>query len=108
MVSPLWMRLSVGGHCTSRKGAWPSTLNIKKNIGLLIVLFLPIGYGMLMRPNKAETAVHGCHCPSDTCMAVRMPDHKLVFQCVDCFHCLKGVTFVVDCVKCVPIPIKIV
>ena len=25
---------------------------------------------MLMRPNKAETAVHGCHCPDD--MAVRM------------------------------------
>ena len=25
---------------------------------------------MLMRPNKAETAVHGCHCPGD--MAVRM------------------------------------
>ena len=27
-------------------------------------------YAMLMRPNKAETAVHGCHCPGD--MAVRM------------------------------------
>ena len=25
---------------------------------------------MLMRPNKAETAVHGCHCPGD--MAVRL------------------------------------
>ena len=25
---------------------------------------------MLMRPNKAEPAVHGCHCPGD--MAVRM------------------------------------
>ena len=25
---------------------------------------------MLMRPNKAETAVHGCHCPGD--IAVRM------------------------------------
>ena len=30
----------------------------------------PDGYAMLMRPNKAETAVHGCHCPGD--MAVRM------------------------------------
>ena len=38
-------------------------------IGLL-VLFLPDGYAMLMKPNKAETAVHGCHCPGD--MAVRM------------------------------------
>ena len=31
---------------------------------------LPDGDAMLMRPNKAETAVHGCHCPGD--MAVRM------------------------------------
>ena len=38
-------------------------------IGLL-VLFLPNGYPMLMRPNKAETAIHGCHCPG--VMAVRM------------------------------------
>ena len=28
------------------------------------------GYASLMRPNKAETAVHGCHCLGD--MAVRM------------------------------------
>ena len=28
------------------------------------------GYAMLMSPNKSETAVHGCHCPSE--MAVRM------------------------------------
>ena len=28
------------------------------------------GYAKLMRPNKAETAVHGCHCPGD--MAVRI------------------------------------
>ena len=27
-------------------------------------------FAMLMRPNKAETAVHGCHCPGD--MAVRI------------------------------------
>ena len=27
-------------------------------------------YAMLMRPNKAETAFHGCHCPGD--LAVRM------------------------------------
>ena len=36
----------------------------------LLVQFLPNGYAMLMRPNKAETAVHGCHCLGDT--AVRM------------------------------------
>ena len=28
------------------------------------------GSTMLIRPNKAETAVHGCHCPGD--IAVRM------------------------------------
>ena len=28
------------------------------------------GYTMLMKPNKAERAVHGCHCPGDK--AVRM------------------------------------
>ena len=39
-----------------------------------LVLFLPDGYVMLMRPNKAETAVHGCHCRDD--MAVRM--HKVL------------------------------
>ena len=36
----------------------------------LSVLFLADGYAMLRRPNKAETAVHGCHCPGD--MVVRM------------------------------------
>ena len=30
----------------------------------LLVLFLPVGYAILMRPNKAETAVHGCHYPN--------------------------------------------
>ena len=32
--------------------------------------FLPDGYTMLMRHNKTETALHGCHCPGD--MAARM------------------------------------
>ena len=26
---------------------------------------------MLMRPNKAETAVHGCHCPGDMAVCMR-------------------------------------
>ena len=42
----------------------PRTLSAKLRadyIGLL-VQFLPNGYAMLMRPNKAETAVHCCHC----------------------------------------------
>ena len=67
---------------------------------------------MPMRPNKAETAVHGCHTwvrsPLGSClgdMAVRMPDRGLVFERVTCFYCSKRVTFLVDCVKCVSIPI---
>ena len=44
----------------------------------LIVLMLPDGYAMLMRPNKAETAVHGFHCSGD--ISVRM-----LKVCVTCF-----------------------
>ena len=35
------------------------------------LLFLPDGYVMLTRPNKVETAVHGCHCPGDTSVRMR-------------------------------------
>ena len=38
-------------------------------------------------------------------MAVHMPDRGLVFERVTCFYCSKRVTFLVDCVKCVSIPI---
>ena len=54
---------------------------------------------MSVRPNKAETAVHGCHYLGD--MAVCMPDRGLLFERVTCFYCSERVTFVVDCVKCV-------
>ena len=30
-----------------------------------------ISYLMLMRPNKAETAVHGCHCSGDMGVCIR-------------------------------------
>ena len=40
------------------------------SIGLLL-LFLPDGYAILMKPNKAETAVHGCHCPGDMALSMR-------------------------------------
>ena len=43
-----------------------------------LVLFLPVGYAMLMGPNKAETAVHGCHYLGDK--AVHMSDRGLVFE----------------------------
>ena len=52
----------------------------------LIVLFLPDGYVMLMRPNKAETAVHGCHSPGDMALRRYWPDLGLVFECVTCFY----------------------
>ena len=42
--------------------------------GRLCRAFSPIsadGYAMLMRPNKAETAVHGCHCPGDMAECMR-------------------------------------
>ena len=29
------------------------------------------GYALLMRLNKAETAAHGCHCPSDMAVCMR-------------------------------------
>ena len=54
----------------------------------ILVLFLPDGYAMLMRSNKAETAVYNCHCPGD--MAVRMRKvlaSGLVLECVTCFYC---------------------
>ena len=40
--------------------------------GAFLISLLPDGYAMLMRPNKVETTVHGCHCPGD--MAVHMPE----------------------------------
>ena len=41
------------------------------------------------------------------CACVRYwPDRGLVFKCFTCFYCLKGVTFILDSVKCVPIPVN--
>ena len=38
----------------------------------LLVLFLPDGYAILMKPNMAEATVHGCQCPSDmTALSMR-------------------------------------
>ena len=39
---------------------------------------MPVVYAMLMRPNKAETAVHGCHYLGD--MAVQMSARGLVSE----------------------------
>ena len=39
---------------------------------------------------KAETAVHGCHYLLGD-VAVCMPGRGLLFECVTCFYCSKGV-----------------
>ena len=64
---------------------------------------------MLMRHNKAETAVHGCHCPGD--MAVRMRKARaggLVFECVSCFYSFmqkgKGLDLGAPCIELCRVP----
>ena len=84
-------------HCTNPTGGLLIRPKHKKNYIRLLVLFPPVSYAMPMRPNKAETAVHGCHYLGD--IAVRMPDRGLVFERATCFYCSKRVTFVVDCVN---------
>ena len=49
--------------------ASPASAVKGRQLGLLL-LFLPDGYAMLMRPNKAETAAYGFYCRGD--MAGRM------------------------------------
>ena len=85
------------------KGCFAPVLLVKGRLHKALGPFLSISYAMPMRPNKAETAVHGCHNLGDT--AVCMPERGLVFEHVTCFYCSKRVTFVVDCVKCESIPI---
>ena len=60
-------------------------------------------YCKIIKIIKAETAVQLGSCLGD--MAVRMPDCGLVFERVTCFYCSKRDTFLVDCGKCVSIPI---
>ena len=61
-------------HVLCGAGAWRRALHLprqlKVNYVRLLILFLPDGYAMLMRPNNAETAAHGCHFPGN--MAVRI------------------------------------
>ena len=49
--------------------------------------YLLNGYAMLMRPNNAETADHGCLWVIWFCACVRYWP-GLVFECVTCFYCL--------------------
>ena len=54
------------------KGRFASASAVKgaKKTENFQVLLVP-GYAILMRPNKAETAVHGCHCSGDTAVRIR-------------------------------------
>ena len=51
------------------KGWFPPASAVKERLGLLVLL-LPDGYTILMRPSKVETA-HGCHCPGDMGVRIR-------------------------------------
>ena len=44
---------------------------------------------MLMRPNKAEKSVHGCHCPGDMAVLMRkvLTRPWVGVECVTCFYC---------------------
>ena len=77
--------LCPGAIALTPLGGCPFALK-KKTYGFR-VLSLSDGYAMGMSPNKDETAVHGCHCPSD--MAVRMrkvlQTAGLVFEAIPCY-----------------------
>ena len=69
------------------KGSSAPTLVVMGRLQRALVLFLPDSYAMLMRPNKAETAVHGGRVIW-LCACVRYwPDLGLVFECATCFYC---------------------
>ena len=61
---------------------------------------------MPMRPNKAQTAVHGCHYLGQEPIGLLPGWYGWVgvWAC-RLLYCSKRVTFLVDCVKCVSIPI---
>ena len=64
--------------------------------------------GLIRQKQLSMAATTWVRSPLGSClgdMAVRMPDRRLVFERVTCFYCSKRVTFLVDCVKCVSIPI---
>ena len=53
------VELSLKGVSYACPRQWPSGRSV------------PDGYAMLMRPRNAETAVHGCYCPSDMALQVK-------------------------------------
>ena len=57
------MELSLKGMFYTRQRWVPDTRAFGRSV--------PDGYAMLMRSNKAETAVHGCHCPGDIAVRLR-------------------------------------
>ena len=64
--------------------------------------------GLIRQKQLSRAATTWIRSPLGSClgdMAVRMPDRGLVFERATCFYCSKRVTFLLDCVKCVSIPI---
>ena len=80
----LWFFLGRGG-CDTGYVVW-------SYIGLLI-LFLPDGYAMLMRLNKAKTAVHGCQCLCGMAVCMRKVLARPC-ECVSCF--LLSCTYLIE------------
>ena len=74
----------------------------------LCYMCMPIRLGPIRQKQLSMAATTWVRSPLGSClgdMAVRMPDRGLVFERVTCCYCSKRVTFLVDCVKCVSIPI---
>ena len=60
------------------KGCFTPVLAVKGRLHRALSPICAFGYAMPLRPNKAQTAVHGCHYLGD--MAVHMSGHGLVFE----------------------------
>ena len=53
------------------KGMLASASTVKDASNNIFGFSLVPGYAMQMRPNKAETTVHGCHCSGDVAVRTR-------------------------------------
>ena len=54
-------------YFTGQRFQWFIGITTDKTFGSL----MSDGYAMLLRPNRAETAVHGCHCSGDFAVHMR-------------------------------------
>ena len=97
------------------KGCFAPVLVERADYIRLLVLFLLVSYatcvcllGLIRQKQLSMAATTWVRRPLGSClgdMAVRMSDRGLVLERLTCFYCSKRVTFLVDFVKCVSIPI---